>query len=73
MLKRFKDSPKPRERDIFFCMIVNFFEEYKFFPEEYPQRELHVTALLFGGIINEGLITIQSVEVDLLFDVCGFE
>lgn len=59
MLKRFKDSPKQRERDIFLCMLVNIFEEYRFFPDEYPQRELHITALLLGGIINEGLITLQ--------------
>ena len=60
MLKRFKESPKQRERDIFLCMMVNFFEEYKFFPEEYPQRELHVTAILFGGIIDQGLISPTS-------------
>ncbi|XP_022920087.1 CCR4-NOT transcription complex subunit 1 isoform X2 [Onthophagus taurus] len=56
MLKRFQDSPIKRERDVFNCMLRNLFEEYRFFPQ-YPDKELYITAQLFGGIIERGLVT----------------
>lgn len=37
-------------------MLRSLFEEYKFFPQ-YPDKELHVTAQLFGGIIERGIVT----------------
>lgn len=55
MLKRFQNSPDKREREVFSCMLRNLFEEYKFFPQ-YPDKELHITAQLFGGIIEKGLV-----------------
>lgn len=55
MLKKFHDSPNKREHDVFTCMLRNLFEEYKFFPQ-YPDKELHITAQLFGGIIEKGLV-----------------
>lgn len=54
MLSNFKDSKIKREREVFFCMLRNLFEEYRFFPQ-YPDKELHITAQLFGGIIEKGL------------------
>lgn len=42
-------------QDVFACMIKNLFEEYNFF-EQYPEKELHITALLFGGVVREGLV-----------------
>lgn len=56
MLKKFQDSPNKREREVFNCMLRNLFEEYRFFPQ-YPEKELHITAQLFGGIIERGLVT----------------
>jgi CCR4-NOT transcription complex subunit 1 len=35
MLQGFKTSAKPREQEIFACMIHNLFDEYRFFPK-YP-------------------------------------
>lgn len=55
MLKKFQDSGSKRERDVVNCMLRNLFEEYKFFPR-YPDKELHITAQLFGGIIERGLV-----------------
>ncbi|XP_046976723.1 CCR4-NOT transcription complex subunit 1 isoform X2 [Vanessa cardui] len=55
MLKKFQDSSNKREREVFSCMLRNLFEEYKFFPQ-YPDKELHITAQLFGGIIEKGLV-----------------
>lgn len=37
-------------------MLRNLFEEYRFFPQ-YPDKELHTTAQLFGGILEKGLVT----------------
>lgn len=55
MLKKFQDSTIQREREVFGCMLRNLFEEYRFFPQ-YPEKELHITAQLFGGIIERGLV-----------------
>lgn len=62
MLKRFKDSPVKREKEVFQCMLKNLFEEYRFFTQ-YPDKELHTTALLFGGIIDQGLVTYVIFEL----------
>ena len=43
-------------QDVFACMLRNLFEEYRFFPE-YPERELQITAQLFGGIIEQNIVT----------------
>jgi len=56
LLKRFQGSEVRKEREVFTCMLRNLFEEYKFFPQ-YPDKELHTTAQLFGGIIEHGLVT----------------
>ncbi|XP_048577201.1 CCR4-NOT transcription complex subunit 1 isoform X2 [Nematostella vectensis] len=66
MLKKFKDSPNKKERDIFLCMLRNLFEEYRFFPQ-YPDKELHTTACLFGGIIEQGLVTYMALGIALRY------
>ncbi|XP_071959089.1 CCR4-NOT transcription complex subunit 1-like isoform X2 [Antedon mediterranea] len=66
MLKNFKDSTVKKEREVFMCMLRNLFEEYKFFPQ-YPDRELHITACLFGGIIEQGLVTYIALGIALRY------
>ena len=66
LLKKFQDSAVQREREVFSCMIKNLFEEYKYFPQ-YPEKELHVTAQLFGGIIEHGLVTMVPLGLALRF------
>lgn len=66
MLKRFKDSPNRREKDVYECMLRNLFEEYRFFPQ-YPERELLTTAYLFGGIIEKGLATYMALGIALRY------
>lgn len=56
MLLRFQESTVPREREVHQCMLRNLLEEYKFFPQ-YPEKELQITAQLFGGMIERGLVT----------------
>lgn len=55
MLQRFKESTNEREREVQQCMVRNLFEEYRFFPQ-YPDKELQITAQLFGGIIERSLV-----------------
>ena len=66
MLRRFQDSQSKRERDVFTCMIRNLFKEYGFFPQ-YPDRELLITAQLFGGIIQMGLVKYMALVVALRY------
>ena len=66
LLKRFQDSGVQREKDVFNCMIKNLFEEYKYFPQ-YPDKELRVTAQLFGGIIEHGLVIMVPLGLALRF------
>ena len=66
LLKKFQGSGVPRETDVFNCMIKNLFEEYKFFPQ-YPDKELHITAQLFGGIIEHSLVTMVPLGLALRF------
>lgn len=55
MLKRFSESTNRREREVHQCMLRNLLEEYKFFPQ-YPEKELQITAQLFGGMIERNLV-----------------
>lgn len=66
LLKKFQNSSNRREREIFDCMLRNLFEEYRFFPQ-YPERELHITAQLFGGIMEHGLVTYMALGVALRY------
>ena len=47
-------------------MLRNLFEEYRFFPQ-YPDKELHITACLFGGIIEKGLVTYMALGLALRY------
>ncbi|XP_065678715.1 CCR4-NOT transcription complex subunit 1 isoform X1 [Hydra vulgaris] len=64
MLKRFKDSTEKKERDVFLCMLRNLFEEYRFLPK-YPEKELLITASLFGGFIEQGFVTYMGLGIAL--------
>ncbi|KAJ9512568.1 hypothetical protein QJQ45_018936, partial [Haematococcus lacustris] len=64
MLQAFKVSPNPREQEVFACMIHNLFEEYRFFPR-YPDKELHITAMLFGSLIAHGLVSSITLGIAL--------
>eukprot|EP00217_Crustomastix_stigmatica_P006653 CAMPEP_0183795892 /NCGR_PEP_ID=MMETSP0803_2-20130417/5376_1 /TAXON_ID=195967 /ORGANISM="Crustomastix stigmata, Strain CCMP3273" /LENGTH=2386 /DNA_ID=CAMNT_0026040399 /DNA_START=42 /DNA_END=7202 /DNA_ORIENTATION=- len=63
MLKTFQASEHVREQKIFACMIHNLFDEYRFFPK-YPERELRITAKLFGLVIKNQLLS-TSVTLGL--------
>jgi hypothetical protein len=66
MLKKYQESPNKREREIFTCMIKNLFDEYRYFPQ-YPDKELQITANLFGGIIQMGLVKYMVLVLALRY------
>lgn len=45
-------------------MIHNLFDEYKFFPQ-YPDKELQITGILFGSLIQNDLITLPHLQTAL--------
>jgi CCR4-NOT transcription complex subunit 1 len=54
-LSRYRSSGGPHEKQVLACIIRNLLDEYRFFPR-YPERELRLTASLFGEIIHYGLL-----------------
>ncbi|XP_031617580.1 CCR4-NOT transcription complex subunit 1-like [Contarinia nasturtii] len=67
ILQRFSKSTVEREREVQQCMVRNLFEEYRFF-HEYPDKELQITAELFGGIIERNLVpTVQQLGIALRY------
>ena len=66
MLKRFKSSENLREQDIFACMIHNLFDEYRFF-HKYPDKELRITGILFGTLIQHQLVSSITLGIALRY------
>ncbi|XP_024528197.1 CCR4-NOT transcription complex subunit 1 isoform X1 [Selaginella moellendorffii] len=64
MLERLNGSSVPREHEVFSCMIHSLFDEYRFFPR-YPERELKITAVLFGKLISHQLVSSITLGVAL--------
>ena len=56
MLSAFSARGGRREREVFACMVHNLFDEYRFFPK-YPDKELRITALLFGALVARRLVS----------------
>ncbi|XP_065187096.1 CCR4-NOT transcription complex subunit 1-like isoform X2 [Sycon ciliatum] len=66
MLRTYKESSDPKQKDVFQCMLRNLFEEYKFF-SSYPDKELQITGLLFGGLIEHNLVTYMYLGLALRY------
>jgi CCR4-NOT transcription complex subunit 1 len=66
MLKRFKTSGNAKENEIFACMVHNLYDEYRFFAK-YPEKELRITGILFGALIQEQLVTAISLGIALRY------
>ncbi|KAG2431214.1 hypothetical protein HXX76_009742 [Chlamydomonas incerta] len=65
-MQAYKSSSNPREQEVFACMIHNLFDEYRFFAR-YPDRELHITAALFGSLIKHGLVSSITLGMALRY------
>ncbi|KAI8897671.1 CCR4-Not complex component, Not1-domain-containing protein [Globomyces pollinis-pini] len=66
LLHRLKVSQSPREQEVFKCMIHNLFDEYKFF-SRYPERELVITGILFGVLIQNQIVTSMALGIALRY------
>lgn len=66
MLKRFKSSGNSKENEIFACMVHNLFDEYRFF-SKYPEKELRITGILFGQLIQEQLVSSITLGIALRY------
>ncbi|CAB4419785.1 unnamed protein product [Rhizophagus irregularis] len=66
LLQRFKHSKEKRENQIFSCMVHNLFDEYQFFPK-YPQRELTITSVIFGSLIQYQLVIYEALGIALRY------
>ncbi|GKY99341.1 hypothetical protein MPSEU_000889100 [Mayamaea pseudoterrestris] len=66
MLKRFKSSGNTKENEIFACMVHNLFDEYRFF-SKYPEKELRITGILFGALIQEQLVSSITLGIALRY------
>lgn len=66
MLKRFKSSGNSKENEIFACMVHNLFDEYRFF-SKYPDKELRITGILFGALIQEQLVNSITLGIALRY------
>eukprot|EP00127_Corallochytrium_limacisporum_P001927 Clim_evm82s88 gene=Clim_evmTU82s88 len=44
----------PNRNQVFMCLVHNLFDESKYF-NDYPEKQLMITAEVFGGLINAGL------------------
>ncbi|KAK4519925.1 uncharacterized protein ATC70_010169 [Mucor velutinosus] len=63
-LTQFSTASDAREQDIFACMIHNLFDEYHFFPK-YPDKELAITSILFGSLIQSQLVSYAPLGIAL--------
>ena len=68
-LQECKESADHSKKDLFACMIHGLFDEYSCF-SEYPLDPLSKTAVLFGGIIQCGLVSDLTLRVgrEMVFD-----
>ncbi|KAG2174664.1 hypothetical protein INT44_006928 [Umbelopsis vinacea] len=66
LLKKFRNSSETREQDIFACMIHNLFDEFHFF-SKYPDKELAITSVLFGCLIQHHLVSFVPLGIALRY------
>ncbi|KAI9268000.1 CCR4-Not complex component, Not1-domain-containing protein [Phascolomyces articulosus] len=69
LLMRFSSSSVKHENDVYKCIIHNILDEYHFFTK-YPDKELSITANLFGAMIQNRLMppTALSIALRLVID-----
>jgi CCR4-NOT transcription complex subunit 1 len=66
LLRRYRDSTIQREQDIYNFFTQVLFDEYKFFPR-YPDKELNVTSILFGALIQNVFVQATTLGNSLHF------
>jgi CCR4-NOT transcription complex subunit 1 len=51
----YKASSNKREKDVCDCIVASLLDEFQFF-SRYPEKELVLTAYLFGALIENGVV-----------------
>ncbi|KAI8808354.1 CCR4-Not complex component, Not1-domain-containing protein [Cladochytrium replicatum] len=59
VLQNFKVSSEPRKQEVYKCMVHSLLEEYRWFTT-YPEKELAITSVLFGALIQNQLFTLVA-------------
>jgi hypothetical protein len=62
LLQQMKSSSVRAEQEVFMCMVLNLFDEYRFFPK-YPKKELQISGILFGTLIDLRLLSGKTLVV----------
>lgn len=66
MLQSLKRSSNHRDHDVFACMLHSLFDEYRFFAD-YPLSALKITAMLFGSLIQNQLLSYIPLGIALRY------
>lgn len=74
MLQSLKRSSDVRDQDVFACMLHSLFDEYRFFAD-YPLSALSITAVLFGNLVQNQLLSYIPLGIALryILDAVGHE
>ncbi len=72
VFRALKNSEVPRDHELFACMLHTLFDEYKFV-HTYPPRELAMTGVLFGSIIQNRLIERTPLHVAVRYVLDALE
>ena len=66
MLLKFAGSASSHEQKIHSCLIHTLLDEFQYF-SQYPDRDLHISAALFGSIIQNNLMPAVELETALSY------
>ncbi|KAG1464999.1 hypothetical protein G6F56_004967 [Rhizopus delemar] len=61
IMKQLKASESTRNHQLFMCMVHVLFDEYPFFLK-YPEKELAITSVLFGQLIQQDILSDTQLE-----------
>jgi len=66
-IRALSESPLQNDREILFCILNTFYEEYRFILSFRDRKNLISFAKLFGGIINKNIIEDTLMEISIKF------
>lgn len=66
LLHEYKNGMEARQQDVYACMVHNLFDEFRFF-FKYPDKELLTTAVLFGQLVANNLVSSVSLGIALRY------
>lgn len=64
ILIKLKASSKNKDNEVFSCIMINIMKEYKFF-KNYPEKQLRITAEVYGKMIQKKVVDGRSLAIFL--------